>query len=226
MTLHVFLISDFSLIHDGISALFKAENQNTELIGTSTLFAQAIDDIGEMQIDVILLDIDSEPDEVSALINRLQTIVKAKILLLTRLNNIELQDMAILQGAHGVLRKDTTTGQLLSAIKKVAEGEIWLDRAATGRIFVEFSRTKNKSTDLNADGMDLLTKREREIIIYIVNSNSSSKVIANDLKISESTLRNHLTTIYEKLGVANRHGLLSYAFENHLINNHPSNPNL
>ena len=47
MTLHVFLISDFSLIHDGISALFKAENQNIELIRTSTLFAQAIDDIGE-----------------------------------------------------------------------------------------------------------------------------------------------------------------------------------
>jgi hypothetical protein len=45
MNLHVFLISDFSLIHDGISALFKSENQHIELIGVSTSFAQAIDNI-------------------------------------------------------------------------------------------------------------------------------------------------------------------------------------
>lgn len=157
------------------------------------------------------------------LIGKLNTISKAKILLLTRLDNVKLQDAAMLQGAHGVLRKDTTAEQLVSAISKVAKGEIWLDRIATGRIFVEFARTKNKSPDLDADKLELLTRREREIIGYIVNSNSSSKVIASDLNISESTLRNHLTTIYEKLGVENRQGLLSFAFEHNLIsNNTPS----
>lgn len=226
MNLHIFLISDFSLIHDGIAALLKSGNQPIELIGTSASLSQAVNKIEKIAIDIILLDIDSESSEIPLLIGKLNTISKAKILLLTRLDNVKLQDAAMLQGAHGVLRKDTTAEQLVSAISKVAKGEIWLDRTATARLFVEFARTKNKSPDLDSGKLELLIRREREIIDYVVNSNSSSKVIASDLSISESTLRNHLTTIYEKLGVANRHGLLSFAFEHNLISNTPptSNP--
>lgn len=225
MNLHVFLISDFSLIYDGIAALLQSQNQSIKLMGASTSLIQAIDEIGKMTIDVILLDIDSESGEIPSLIGKLRSFSEAKILLLTRLDDIKLQDAAMLQGAHGLLRKDTTAEQLMNAIKKVAEGEIWLDRVATGRLFVEFARIKNKLPDLDASKLELLTRREREIIDYVVNSNSPSKTIASDLGISESTLRNHLTTIYEKLGVANRHGLLSYAFEHNLINNTPLDSN-
>lgn len=224
MNLHIFLISDFSLIHDGIAALLKSGNQPIELIGTSASLSQAVDKIEKIAIDIILLDIDSESSEIPLLIGKLHTISKAKILLLTRLDNIKLQDAAMLQGAHGILRKDTTAEQLVSAISKVAKGEIWLDRTATARLFVEFARTKNKSPDLDVGKLELLTRREREIIDYVINSNSSSKAIASDLNISESTLRNHLTAIYEKLGVANRQGLLSFAFEHNLINNNTPSP--
>jgi DNA-binding NarL/FixJ family response regulator len=63
----------------------------------------------------------------------------------------------------------------------------------------------------------MLTDRELQVITAILKSNNPGKIIANELGISESTLRNKLSVIYEKLGVHNRQGLFSYAHENGLI---------
>lgn len=156
----------------------------------------------------------SAPDRVLPLINSLRAVSEAKILLLTRLED----DQAIILGASGLIDRNASREQLFSALEKVSRGEVWLDRAATGRIFVEFSRTSGrKSNNSVADKANLLTSREREVVVLIVSNSASGKVVANKLDISESTLRNHLSSIYEKLGVSNRPGLLAYAFQNRLI---------
>ncbi|MGE0560098.1 MAG: response regulator transcription factor, partial [Burkholderiales bacterium] len=109
----------------------------------------------------------------------------------------------------------------LTAISKVHDGQVWLDRAATGRIFVEFSRENaGQATDPERMKIATLTVREREIVaITAGNAGATAKTIARILFISEHTLRNHLTSIYNKLGVANRLELFAYAHKYGLTKN-------
>jgi DNA-binding NarL/FixJ family response regulator len=95
----------------------------------------------------------------------------------------------------------------------VHEGQLWLDRAATGRVFLEFSR-QGAGPAVNPEQKKIasLTERERKIVSFLVtHAGATARVIAGELLISEHTLRNHLTSIYDKLGVANRLELFAYA---------------
>jgi DNA-binding CsgD family transcriptional regulator len=93
-----------------------------------------------------------------------------------------------------------------------------VDRAATSRIFMELARQKaGKSKDPEHQRIASLTKRERHSIAAVASDASApGKVIAARLNISEHTLRNHLTSVYSKLGVANRLALYAYAHQHGL----------
>lgn len=188
------------------------------LAGTANSLTQAFELAPGITADVVVLDIDSGADAVLTLINALHTTSHAKILLLTRMQDHALEDKAILLGARGLIDGDATPELLLNAIQKINAGQVWLNHEATGRVFVELSRMRSKKpADAVSSKVAQLTDREHEIVACIARSNGDpGKTIAGRLHISESTLRNHLTAIYDKLGVANRHGLLAYAFQNGL----------
>ena len=143
----------------------------------------------------------------------------AKILVLTAVRDETVHHKAVLAGARGIVAKEARAETILAAIAKVHEGEIWLDRVATGRLLVEVSR---KSAQLDTDNPEQkkiaqLTVREREIIaVAAAHAGLTARAIAEKLNISEHTLRNHLTSIYEKLGVANRLELYAYAHQHKL----------
>lgn len=220
MTIGVFLISDYRLAAWGLERLLATEPLRFSPAGAA--FAcdpAALEAAAKAAPDLVLLDIDGDPANVLPFIGRLHEVLpRAKILLLTRLPASALQDRALLMGARGVIDKSTSPAQLLSALAKVHEGQIWLDRDATGRLFVEFSRMgKHAARAPVEDRFASLTEREQQIVAFIAgNSGEPGKTLAAKLHISESTLRNHLTAIYEKLGVANRNGLVAYAFQNGL----------
>ena len=220
MVTRVFLISDYRLAVWGLGRLLETEPLQFAMTGAAyALDSPALDAVVEAAPDVLLLDIDSEPANTIPFIFRLHAALPhTKILLLTRLNDYGLQDRAVMSGARGVIDKSASPIQLMAALVRVHEGQIWLDRDTTGRIFVELSRTSNnKSNTSVADKLATLTDREQQIVAFIAgNSGEPGKTVAKKLHISESTLRNHLTSIYEKLGVANRHGLLAYTFQNGL----------
>lgn len=220
LTIRIFFISDYQLAISAITSLLEAQADRFSLTVSARAFNLAsIDDVAACSPDVVLIDIDSDADDVLPFIAKLhQSVPQTKILLLTRLDDSALQDRAVIHGARGVIDKNTRPGAIVTAITKVHEGQIWLDRSATGRLFVELSRSgKKPAADVVADRFASLTEREQRIVAFIAsNSGEPGKTLAAKLCISESTLRNHLTSIYEKLGVANRNGLLAYAFQNGL----------
>ena len=119
-----------------------------------------------------------------------------------------------------VIEKETRAESILMAIAKVHEGEIWLDRAATGKLLVEISRksASRSAGDPVQEKIATLTVREREIIgLAAANAGGTARSIAEMLHISEHTLRNHLTSIYEKLGVVNRLELFAFAHQHKLL---------
>jgi two-component system nitrate/nitrite response regulator NarL len=221
MPIKVFIIEGHNIFLWGLQQLIKNNGAAMQLVGSAANSADAMATISAASPDVILLDLD-QYDEGSLDIHDLITQSHARILMLTRYGNQSLQDKAILDGALGVLDRQAPPEMLLEAIVKVHRGQLWLDRAATGRIFVAMShRESAKEVDTVRSRISSLTEREKAVFDCISgNTGDSARIIAKKLHISESTLRNHLTSIYEKMGVSNRLELISFA----LKNKHPSAP--
>jgi two-component system, NarL family, nitrate/nitrite response regulator NarL len=216
--IRVLLIDDHRSILWGLERLIESGKPAMEVVGTATNCTDALKLIDETAPDLILLDIglgdQNGVDEIPNLLAR----SKAKILVLTGMRDESIHDKAVLAGASGVVEKEAPAETILAAIEKVHEGQLWLDRVATGRIFLEMSRENAaQSVDPERAKIQSLTDREREIVaVSASHAGANAKAIAEMLYISEHTLRNHLTSIYDKLDVANRLELFAYAHKHGL----------
>ena len=211
--IRVFLIDDHRSILWGLERLIRSGQPAMELVGSTTNCSEALALLEQAAPDVILLDMDLGKESGLDAIPLLMARSPAKILVLTGLRDKSVHDKAVLAGARGVVEKEASAETILTAIGRVHEGQLWLDRAATGRIFVEFSRQgAAQAADPEEKKISALTGREREIVAALVaDAGATARVLAEKLLISEHTLRNHLTSIYDKLGVANRLELFAYA---------------
>jgi DNA-binding NarL/FixJ family response regulator len=145
----------------------------------------------------------------------------AMVLILTGARDAETHERAVLAGARGVVQKEAPAEMILKAIKKVYEGEIWLDRATTARVFTKLLDHSHSQISPEATKIASLTSREREIIGVMINQgHSTNKQIAAHLNMSEHTLRNHLSSIYSKLEVENRLELVMYAVKHRISDGH------
>lgn len=221
--IRVFLIDDHASVLWGLERLIQSGRPGMEPVGSATDCDKALELLPAAAPDVIVLDMDLGGDSGLDAIPRLLARSRAKILILTGLRDKAMHDKAVLAGARGVVEKEASAETILLAITKVHEGQIWLDRAATGRIFAELSRQNApKAPDPEQLKIGTLTDREREVVAHTAtNAGATAKDIAQTLHISDNTLRNHLTSVYGKLGVANRLELFAYAHR-HGLDKYPS----
>lgn len=209
----ILLLDDHRSVLWGLEKLIEGEHPRMQVIGKATSSAEALRLLDDVKPDIILLDLDLGGENGSSSIQALLAKSRARVLVLTGSRDIAVHDAAVLAGAMGVVEKGESAETILKAIRKVHDGEIWLDRTATGRIFLELSRNK-ASEALNPEQKKIasLTPRERQIVAEIgSDAAAGSKVIAERLHISEHTLRNHIASIYEKLEVSSRLELFAYA---------------
>ncbi|HUF21845.1 MAG TPA: response regulator transcription factor [Burkholderiales bacterium] len=216
--IRVFLIDDHRSILWGLEKLIQSGGPAMTVVGKATNCAEAVGLLGGAAPDVILLDIDLGQESGLDAIPQILARTGAKILVLTGVRDKSVQDKAVLAGARGVVEKENSAETILTAIARVHQGQLWLDRDATGRVFVEFLRKDTgPPADPEQQKIESLTAREREIVaVTATNAGASAAAIARMLHVSEHTLRNHLTAIYGKLGVANRLELFAYSQKHHL----------
>lgn len=208
-SIRVFVIAD-SLIRWGLDRLVESNSPPCELLGGAAQLAVSVPILERQRADVIIDAVDHVGTE------ELATFCGkglGKVILVTNTNDHAWLDGAILAGVRGVVRTDDSPQALLKAIDKVHAGEFWLDRAATSRIFMKMARQKAaNSSDPDRSKIATLTWRERQTIAAFASDASvPGKVIAQRLCMSEHTLRNHLTAIYNKLDLSNRLDLYAYA---------------
>jgi DNA-binding NarL/FixJ family response regulator len=216
--IRVFLIDDHRSILWGLQRLIESGGPTMKVVGCAESCAEALNVLTAAAPNVILLDIDLGKENGVDEIPKLITKSHAKILMLTGVRDKSAHDKAVLAGARGVVEKEASAETILTAITKVHEGQIWLDRETTGRIFFELSREGN-THGIDAEQVKIasLTQRERTIVaVTATNAGATAKTIAQTLFISEHTLRNHLTSIYNKLDVSNRLELFAYAHKHNL----------
>jgi two-component system nitrate/nitrite response regulator NarL len=211
--IRVLLIDSQCIIRLGLERLINSQSPRMEVIGKYPDCSPTV--LSQLEIlspDVILLDPYLDLENGLQAIRQLIVASKAKVLIFTALQDRSIYDKLMLAGAKGIVGKKEAEATILRAIEKVNEGQIWLDHASMGRLIAELSdRKAARETDLEAARMKTLTSREHGIVeTLMANAGASGKVIADTLHVSESTLRNHLGSIYHKLGVPNRLGLLDY----------------
>jgi DNA-binding NarL/FixJ family response regulator len=121
-------------------------------------------------------------------------------------------------GARGVVLKRDAPGTIRKAVRKVKEGELWLDRVTTGLLLKELLAGAAQPGELPAIGrIANLTERESDIVRALLGEQgANSRELAARLRIGEQTLRNHFCSIYRKLGIPNRVGLVAYATRHRL----------
>ena len=217
--IRILLVDDHPTVLWGLSRLIEGERPRMELAGQARSRAEAFACARETRPDVILLDLDLGDESSLNFLPELLKEVEARVLVLTGTLDRELHDRAVLAGASGVVLKTEPVEVIIKAIEKVHGGELWLDRATTGRVFIEMARarTQKVAADPEAAKILTLTAKEREVILAISGgSGTTNRKLAERLNMSEHTLRNHLTSIYDKLGVANRLELFMYALEHDL----------
>jgi two-component system, NarL family, nitrate/nitrite response regulator NarL len=218
--IRVLLIDDHQSFLWGMVKLIESDSANMKVMGTAPDIAEALAILEREQPDVILLDIDLNGVNSLDSMPLLRNVTSAVVLILTGIRDAETHERAVLAGARGVVQKEVPAEMILKAIRKVHEGEIWLDRLTTGRIFSKLFDHSANQVSPEAAKIESLTSREREIINVMVNQgHSTNKQIAAHLNMSEHTLRNHLSSIYSKLEVENRLELVMYAVKHHISEN-------
>ena len=221
--IRVSIIEDHAIVRAGIRMLIERE-AGIEVISETTTATEALALKGTLP-DIILLDISLRTESgLDFLPQLLRHFSPAKVLVLTAIEDPETQLLAIEGGASGVVMKEQAPEVLVKAIQAVSSGEPWIGSALSTAALHKLSRTKadRSKTDPETAKIALLTPREREVITAVTRGLNGAR-IARELKISEATVRHHLTSILSKLEVSNKLELAVYAFH-HGLGQSPNSP--
>ena len=208
----VLLIDDHQIMRAGLRLLIDSQ-PGLKVIGEAGARDEAVALTVNERPDVILLDLDPGSSiSLDFLPDLLACAPGARAIVLTGICDQEVHLRAVRLGALGVVLKDQAKETILEAIEKVHAGEAWLHGGTIAKVLAQISGAQSgaKPLELEAARITSVTNREREII-SLVSQGLKNQQIADRLFISEGTVRNHLTVIYEKLGVTDRFGLIIYA---------------
>lgn len=211
MGIRILLVDDHKTMLWGLERLIQAEGAAFELVGSASDGASATALCAELKPDVVLLDLDLKGSSSLDFLPALLANDRSRVVILSANRDQATLATAVKLGARGVVSKEAPTEDVLAAIRKVHGGELWLDQALMQALLGQLVAPAPKA-DPNAQRIASLTGREREVISLIVQGKGAmNKDLAERIFISERTLRNHLTTIYQKLDVGNRLELYVFA---------------
>lgn len=216
MTIRILLVDDHKTMLWGLERLIQAEGPSFTLVGSASDGAEATVLCATLHPDIVLLDLDLKGSSSIDFLPALVANGSTRVVILSANRDQGTLAAAVKAGARGVVSKEAPTDDVLLAVRKVHGGELWLDQSLMQALLGQLVAPTPKA-DPEAERIGTLTARERDVIGMIVQGKGAlNKELAERAFISERTLRNHLTTIYQKLDVANRLELYVYAIKHGL----------
>lgn len=211
----VIIADDQQLVREGFRAILEGL-QDIEVVGEASDGAEAVELTRTLDPDVILMDIRMpELDGLEATRRLVQAGSTSKILILTTFDLNEYVYEALKAGASGFLLKDVPRDQLVTAVRVVAGGDALLAPSITKRLIKEFVSRPRLGPD-SPSQLVALTERERDVLKLIAQGRSNAE-IADELYISEATVKSHVTSIFSKLGIRDRAQAVVAAYESGLV---------
>ena len=206
--IRVMLVDDHTMVRKGLATFLKVF-KDLLLVGEAESGAAAIKLCGEIQPDVVLMDM-VLPDMDGATITREIRLKfpQIQVIVLSSFKEGELVKKALDAGAIGYLLKDVSADELGTAIRSAQAGRATLSPEAAQSLV-------ENATLPPVPGLDL-TEREREVLALMVEGLSNTQ-IAGKLTVSSSTIKSHVSNILSKLGVASRTEAVTLALRHHIV---------
>jgi DNA-binding NarL/FixJ family response regulator len=197
----VVIADDQALFREGLRAVLTAHG--VEVVGEAGDGIEAVELAARLAPDVVLMDLRMPALDGAAATRRIQALARPpRVIVLTTFDDDDSVFDAVRAGALGYLLKDTPSSKLLEAIELAARGQAWLAPVVAAKLVSEFARTvpagkRDVAADLG------LSDREVAVLQHIARG-AANKEIAAELRIAEGTVKNHVTSILDKLGVSDR----------------------
>ncbi|GII75060.1 DNA-binding response regulator [Sphaerisporangium rufum] len=216
MTIRVVLVDDQELVRAGFRMVLGAQ-PDIEVTGEAADGAAAVELLGSVPADVVLMDVRMPRMDGVAATRRVLTLDDApKVLILTTFDLDEYAFAALRAGASGFLLKDVPPSDLISAIRSVHAGDSVVAPSTTRRLLERFTAQLPGTPVAEPAALGRLTAREREVLV-LVGRGLSNAEIAERLTLAEATVKTHLGRVLGKLGVRDRAQAVVFAYETGLI---------
>jgi NarL family two-component system response regulator LiaR len=198
--IRVLICDDQTIVSEGLQVILSADPE-IEVVGIANDGAEAVECVARLKPDVVLMDLKMpvmNGIQATRLIHEQQP--GMRVLVLTTYDADEWVFDAIRSGAAGYLLKDTPREGLLAAVKGTAAGQTHVDPVVAGKLFTHVSQGSQPPPPALANA---LTERERDVLRLLARGLSNPD-IAERLFLSEGTVRNYVSSLFDKLGVSDR----------------------
>ncbi len=207
----ILIVDDHPVVREGIGSMLKRE-PDFKILGEASNGLEAIEKVQELSPDVVLMDLRMpEMDGVEAMIRIKEEKPEVKFIILTTFSDDEYIFKGIAAGARAYLLKDAPRDELFKAIRAVSKGESLIQPVVASRVLDRLAELSKKSAP-----SETLSEREIEVL-KLMASGVSNKDIADQLSITQSTVKTHITSIFQKLNVTTRTEAVTNALKKGLI---------
>ena len=201
--MRILLVDDHTLFREGLASLLQAQ-PDIELIGMTGFVAEALEIAACKKPDIVLTDFVLQDGTGPEVARRIATLApETRIVFLTVYDDDEKLFAALRVGAKGYLLKNVSVADLISYLRGVCRGEAALTPAMTSRVLDRFAKLSRPVVPMLPRRVKGLTAREMEVLRE-VSAGATNREIADELCISERTVKNHLSNIFAKLDLKNR----------------------
>ena len=209
----ILLVDDHDIVRLGLMTLLN-DQPDMEVVGEASTAREGVNAAETFNPDVVLMDI-RLPGEggIEAAHQISARFPKSKVVMLTSFADDELVVRAIRAGAVGYVLKQVGNEELLRAIRAAARGEALLDPSTTARLL---SRVREAERKAEEDAFRDLSDREMDVLVHLARGKTNAE-IGRLLNLSEKTVGNYISHMFEKLHMNNRIELAAYAYEHHLF---------
>lgn len=211
MPVRILVADDHTIVRSGVKMLLSAQ-PDFQVIGEAGDGEEAVRMALELDPEIVVMDLSMPPgkDGISATIELKRSLPDTKVLILTMHEEEEYLFRVLQAGASGYIIKNALDSELVSAIRAIYRGEVYLHPSVAKQLVQEF--LKRPDLEESMGNVYLLTEREREILVWIAKG-YANKEIAKKLIISVKTVESHKARIMDKLGLYTRHELVEYALK-------------
>jgi DNA-binding NarL/FixJ family response regulator len=211
MIINVMLVDDHKMLREGIKQLLEFDSE-IKVISSAQTGKECLSLLEENKPDIVLLDINLPDTSGIKLIKDIKKRCKTiKVMMLTVHNEVEYLVDSLDGGADGYILKDSGAEELIKAIKFIYNGERYIEPSLIPSLNARLVQLETET-----DMVKSLTKREIQILSLLV-SGKSNLDISETLKLSEQTIKNHVTALYKKIGVKDRTQAAVFAIRNNIV---------
>jgi DNA-binding NarL/FixJ family response regulator len=208
--IRIVVADDHPIVREGLVSMYGRE-EGFEVVGQAVDGTEAVDLVGRLDPDVVLMDLKMpRMDGVEAIRRIKKSHPRTEVLVLTTFDSDDYIFQGIEAGARGYLLKDAPREELFRAVRAVARGESLLQPNVAARLINRVAEMARQTPE------ETLSERELEVLRCMARG-AANKEIANELVISENTVKTHVASIFQKLGATDRTQAVTTALQRQLI---------